>query len=561
MPSITTWYRLHGRSRNETTDASINGRVSDPLWLLARQWQFGEFGGRDGGSPIVAQIETESALLNRFAIGAAAGGAAAVDYAPQKMPLEALVEGEPTFGGPATLGTAAEAGQHLLRLLGNTGNANAAVWKQAVLKAYPLAAPTGGGDPYVSTASERLMVGDDAILLRALYGRVPDGWAAFTALQSDPLACFPSATGADRDVLQALVGQWIAWFQRMGAEDPRNTSWATQRLEYQFSVAARFSDGEVVLSAPSYDGAGIDWHTFDVSASSTLGAQQSTTTATRALLPSPVGFRGMPASRCWEFEDGSLDVGIVDAGPTDLARLFVLDFALIYGNDWFLLPVDVPVGSLTRVSWLVVTDTFGATTLIPSVQDAVPTSEPWSMFHPGGLPGTLLMPPTTIQPMHGADLEEVLLLRDDGADVAWAVERVVETPSGRPFSREDEPLASSPARTPGSFVLASSVPSHWIPLIRTPSGSSPTSTGDVRLTRGIDLPANPGDATLSVGRLVTTQPPFAVYDEEVPREGFRVRRAYRYARWFDGTSVLWLFRTVSTGQGQGSSRLEYDEIL
>ena len=42
--------------------------------------------------------------------------------------------------------------------------------------------------------------------------------------------------------------------------------------------------------------------------------------------------------------------GSIEAEPWDLARLLVAEFALTYGNDWLVVPVDVPFGSLTSRS-------------------------------------------------------------------------------------------------------------------------------------------------------------------------------------------------------------------
>jgi len=37
--------------------------MRDPLWLLARQWQLGEYQGNDGGSPVDATISVQSPPL------------------------------------------------------------------------------------------------------------------------------------------------------------------------------------------------------------------------------------------------------------------------------------------------------------------------------------------------------------------------------------------------------------------------------------------------------------------------------------------------------------------
>jgi hypothetical protein len=104
------------------------------------------------------------------------------------------------------------------------------------------------------------------------------------------------------------------------------------------------------------------------------------------VLPNHVVFRGMPDPRRWNFEDGMTDFGQLDADHVDLPKLLVMEFALIYGNDWFTVPVPTRVGALERATMLVVTDTFGVRTVIcPAGQTTVnPGEQPWSMFKPSG---------------------------------------------------------------------------------------------------------------------------------------------------------------------------------
>ena len=48
-------------------------------------------------------------------------------------------------------------------------------------------------------------------------------------------------------------------------------------------------------------------------------------------------------------------------------------------------PVDVPVGSICKINSLVITDTFGVRTLIPSIErSAHPASSRWRMFKNSG---------------------------------------------------------------------------------------------------------------------------------------------------------------------------------
>src|SRR5919205_2276488 len=97
MPSITSWMRLEPRSRDAEMRDSLQARVYDPLWLLARQWQVGEFQGEDNGSPMMAQWRAEAAPLSRLYAGAIAPNTQvdASVYDGARAPLETVVEREP----------------------------------------------------------------------------------------------------------------------------------------------------------------------------------------------------------------------------------------------------------------------------------------------------------------------------------------------------------------------------------------------------------------------------------------------------------------------------------
>ena len=73
----------------------------------------------------------------------------------------------------------------------------------------------------------------------------------------------------------------------------------------------------------------------------------------------------MPNLRWWQLEDRQTDFGALNVGTTDVALLMLAEFGLVYGNDWSLVPYDLEVGSLARVTGLLVTDSFGERTLDP----------------------------------------------------------------------------------------------------------------------------------------------------------------------------------------------------
>ena len=120
MASITFWTRLEPFSRLDDIDIGLKAQTHDPLWLLARQWQTGEFLGEDAGTPVLAKFRAERAPLARFR----PGPHGKVEPYRTDVPLETLVEREPVqrFADPRRdLRVAADAGLYFVRLLERFG--------------------------------------------------------------------------------------------------------------------------------------------------------------------------------------------------------------------------------------------------------------------------------------------------------------------------------------------------------------------------------------------------------------------------------------------------------
>src|SRR5256885_3971129 len=95
MPSITSWTRLEPDARNETMASSLQARIHDPAWLLARQWQFGEFQGEDAGTPVVARWRADRGTITRyFADPHSAGTSDGVAYDDSTISLGTIVTRE-----------------------------------------------------------------------------------------------------------------------------------------------------------------------------------------------------------------------------------------------------------------------------------------------------------------------------------------------------------------------------------------------------------------------------------------------------------------------------------
>ena len=142
---------------------------------------------------------------------------------------------------------------------------------------------------------------------------------------------------------------------------PQSDAWDETRLEHRFALAAPTDDGEVVLTATEHVGGHLDWYSFDIELAEAPAAKAGHTcrrydvppivSGRRKVtaIPTPVRYAGMPAARWWAFEEGDVHFGDLAAAPGDLGRLLVADYATVYGNDWFSIPLRVPTGTLAQV--------------------------------------------------------------------------------------------------------------------------------------------------------------------------------------------------------------------
>lgn len=545
------WTRLEPQSVSGDPLPGLEARVHDPVWMLARQWQLGEFEGEDAGTPIAVHVRTQTIRATAWRPGDSRDAPQPARALAEGVLLDPLVEREPTSAEGPGLRQRAEAGA---QLLDDLNDALADDVRDALIAACPL--DPGADDPYDRAAPR---------LRSLLTGRLPDGERAARDLEAGAPAWLAGAAnpGAALDA----ATRWLAWYR--GAVSPlpdpsAADSWIDERLEYRFSVRLGPRDAQTVLRAPSFGGGRVDWYDFDHEPNGFLelpddppaGAPEEREATMRC---APLRFAGMPADRYWQFEDGQVNMGALESQPHDPARLCLAEFALIYGNDWIIAPLDVDAGTLTLVTELSYTTTFGERITVPEADD-VGRSGRFRMFRitePGGARSMsgLFTPPSALGVIEGGALEDVLLMRDETANMAWAVERTVQGPSGDPRSRGDEPRPAPivPRSDPGAeldYVLETEVPDHWIPL-------APVSVGFAAIALRKGAMVKRGAPVLPLGVLLRPTP-LTIRDEELAREGVRVRRVSALARGAGGEYLRWVGRRASVGRGEGSSGLGYD---
>lgn len=569
MPSITFWHRLEPLPQETKLPrgpkqvppdpllGGLQARIRDPMWLLARQYDLGELTASNGGSPVSATISFESAPVNGYrpSLTGTAGPL------PSGRPLEAHVEPEEValgLRGAVQLGLRFEALLESLR--GSLGDSAVDQLIDDFRAEYPIDSTAPTDEPRDPAAVELRIVA---------AGRVVDGNELYAAAKDAPnnVPAQPPNAGQASSALAAFVA-----YRRGAYTEPAQSSpWVRDELHYAFSL----SSGDVALHAPEFPGDALDWHSFTLGADPLPSAPAAAPQADEwTFLPQNVTFRGMPNPRWWNFELGTTDFGELDTEHVDLAKLAVIDFALVYGNDWFELPLPLDSGSITRMRALVVTDTFGVRTLIrPTEQTAREGEGRWSMFKVAGAENVgdfLLLPPSLGPVLDGPEVEDVLFVRDEMAAMGWGIERKIQGPLDTPldgyepyFQRIAELQAAAPAApTPApdapkiEYVLGNSVPDNWIPLV--PVATSPT---DFVFRRGkMEITASGFVGAHAYGRILEPWHPFYVDDQAIPREGVRVVRYFRRARWVDGSTWTWVARRVYPGAGPGASGLAFDLV-
>ena len=515
--------------------------------MLGRQWQIGEFRGEDAGTPIAVQISGRSQSFTAWRPGpaAAANGPAKLD--PDK-PLEAEVEREGTSSSKLGMRQKAEAGSLLVSALADAG----VDLRAALLKACPLQVD-------VPPPSNPAPAGWDVDpLWRVIARSTPDGLAAAMSLESGTADWLAGASSAATDA----AANWLMWFRNQVAPDESTSAWVSDQLEYQFALRAGSGDQQLLFEAPSHDGGPVDWYSFDYAPAGRINLDGDAPSLiekfSSTVLATPLRYAGMPADRLWQFEEGSVNFGQINVQIHDPARLCFIEFASIFGNDWFSVPLDLPSGSFNEFDEVSYTTTFGDRFIVPMADDSKRSGH-FRMFGVSiagqaeqAKPG-LFVPPPGRRSQTGRALEEIMFVRDESANMAWAIEKKVQGRSGDPRNRADEqsnvrPLSALQAGAELRYTLETTVPSNWIPLVPVPVNGD----GGFKLRKGTMT-----DSDQSMSEILSSTP-FDLHEEEVLREGLRVSRVPILARTATGRTVRWVARESGVGRGEAASRLAFD---
>ncbi len=539
-----SWTRIRPRRRTIDPGVGLAARVADPLWLLCRQMQMGEFAGDDGATPTSIRITAKWAPFTHWRPGSLD---VAQDWLPydRDRPLEALVEDDRTLvGGQAPpMLAAVEAGQRLQRRL------------RAGLPALAL----GDDIPRIVMPAR-----PSALATHVHAGMSVDGFRVRGNLAAIRIALAAGLSADEKRTLDGLLDEWSDWFDRRFGATGIASSWVQERLEYRFALAAPDPRGgpPLVFAAPEYLGTGVDWSELDLvegvePPGGVADGLVDTFVETRKY-PQSLRWPGMPVDRFWEMEDGAVDLGALSLDPADLPGMLALDMAATGSTDWFLTELPLPTGGVAWIEEVVVTDTFGRTTV---VTDAGVAADIGLLFAPGAAQragaGLMVIAPRLGARVDGPAREEIMLVRDELANVGWIIEQTGPGEDGEPATLEWTPRPEPPPSPAGSlhYRLSTGAPEHWIPLV--PRRRKAADDERLELVRGTVYGQDPAGLTVTMlARQID-----AVLDEEVPREGKRIGRAWQYTRWYDGSRHLWSGRTIRAGRGEANSALRFDDTF
>ncbi len=605
FPMTLAWSRLEGRPRSNNFDRALKAEVRDAMWMLCKQWQMGEFRGEDAGSPVTAKLSASTAALNKYQ-----ARTSKVQPFDKDVPFEAKVEQRPlpfaTLEQQLSLDLRLVMGRRWMQLLKAKGQLNAS--KQFFLDNYGFARPDPSKKENVAVCAHVEVWQQYS----AVANRMMDGAKLLFELLDPSVVThyfdrpdFP--VPGDHSVFVEIETTFKDWYADLFYQpsDPADNAWEPSKLEYQFNVSAATAAGEEAMHAEAYYQGHLDWYNMDIDRINKSLAELPGNPAAPApdkkvqtIIPAPVMFEGMPNTRWWAFEDSKTNFSYIKPDTTDLAKLLLIEFGLVYANDWYLVPFKLPVATLTKLNGLVLTNSFGENFWIePAGKGGDADWTRWNMFSmkvdsPRAVAADtdLLLLPTVAKVQEGKPTEEVVFIRDEMANMVWGVETVVPTAgfsSRNGFEAADEihaalqKIITDKFGLPGfdmpvkdgeevakiRYEIMNSIPENWIPFVPV---HVPGSNREVQLQRAAmprilegnkDKPDKIRPRTSLLQEGLTEKAAYFIHEEEVPRSGIRVEQSFQRTRWNNGRVFVWYGARKTTGRGEGSSGLGFDRIV
>lgn len=578
------------RIRKDDLTQALSMKVYDPLWLLSRQWQMGEFRANNAGTAVSVKCVVRQEDCS-------------------KDPIEPDTE---KVNPAIDLMVRVESAMHYIEMLGKPATPEARQQLQATIaqlrKDYKI--DWGGTESYIldCEATREAEAGLNAQRIKfasTFRNKAFDGYQLYLDKKKEN---------------SAIAKSYTRWFEDQylpaGADGSSNSHWQEQALNYEIKLQA----GMHHFKGDRYQGGRLSWYTVD---DDTKDNRITGDRQVIASLPTPAQYPGAPNKRLWQFEDRSVYMGNSVEQQSQANEMF-LKFATLYSNDWMLIPLKTDIGKYIVVEEIEVKNTFGILQKIKrrsGFGDNVnPLDEPWQMFtntkygttdgrHVGN---GLFYAPQLVTTLEGVPVEEVELLRDEMANMVWGVEKTVSDGCGSTLDEQQKAVwlksivdelyeKNREKPEPGkvtfsqngdvdrkggeqcaySYTLQTHVPYNWIPFVpehikeEGPFESYFKLWGREMVLRRGKMPCHiltekgfERKPVLPVSSILRKgldggedqYKPLFINEEEVQQTGIRLTKNYQRARWLNGKTYLWLGMYKKLAKFSENSGLEFDTL-
>ena len=588
--------RIEGRTRNTDPTEALRLRAHDPLWMLARQWQMGEFRGNNTGTAMSVRCE--------------------VNYEDcSKDPIEPVTEQvNPRIDFIAKIESAIYY-LDLARLEGNKDKNELKALRTELVATYPIdweaVSDTLVLPDAITTEEEKKLNKHLLFYYRTYRGKIFDGSMLYANLVKSKKSKEPGIDNNFKD-----------WYKKKyEVASATNEHWQKEDLCYEVKtdVAGKTFKGD------RYQGGRLSWYTFDYEKSDTKKQNKGSNSQQVVSLPTPATFASAPNKRLWQMEDKKVYLGNSFDEPSE-ANSVVMRYATMYSNDWMLFPLETQIGKYIEIKEIEVIDTFGGRHIIKGDDRAGNKEkldkyeEQWQVFTnstKGNYKKTevngLYFAPQLAATIEGKPIEEVKVLRDEMANMVWGVENVVPDGCGGTIDAnlyatqlqqivDDMNEAGKAVRDPQtiafgndetgatesakfSYLLQSTVPFNWIPFVpQRLSNKDDKESPFFQDGREIILRRGKMPCYLYNGKgynLESVRPqgsilrpelkiecdgkkkenPMFIHEEAVQATGIRLTKNYQRARWICGKTYQWLGIYKRQAKTEASSGLVFDELI
>lgn len=345
----------------------------------------------------------------------------------------------------------------------------------------------------------------------------------------------------------------MEWYIENDINGQKPTDWDSKRLEYTCSLVCTGAR----LNADEYYSGDLDWHDFTLDGKPNFTGRPVTKVE---MVPTNAVYHGMPAIRYWTFEEGNVNFKSIVRQDENILVTMMTIFSQLFGEDWYMVPLEQNVGTLRKIISLRIHDNFGSTFEIGPVLDTSTDSSRWSMFtlvdKNGTAPdGSIFFLPNTISNMlESEDMEEVTFIRDEMMNMVWAVENKYEK-DGKVIDRNDELAMEEEGKEAerkkfrsqkGSYPMyleMAEVAENWIPFFPVAIGSQ---SAQMALKRGkaAQIPGVPYNPTDPKGKIVNESS--IVNEEEIPAAPISLVRKYNLVNL--GRNEQWVLEKDISGK-------------